>query len=77
MVCHVDRHRLFGARCHTPWIAWAEAIASAIERSTPRLISAANLVEAAIVIEARKGEAGGHELDLLLYRGRIEVLPVD
>jgi len=41
------------------------------------LISAANLVEAAIVIEARKGEAGGHELDLLLYRGRIEVLPVD
>ena len=30
-----------------------------------------------MVIESRKGDAGGHELDLLLYRARIEVVTVD
>ena len=55
----------------------AEQIAAAIESSTPRLLSAANLLEASIVIEARKGDAGGRELDLLLYRGEIEVVAVD
>jgi len=30
-----------------------------------------------MVIESRKGEAGGRELDLLLYRVRIEVVTVD
>jgi len=30
-----------------------------------------------MVIESRKGETGGHELDLLLYRARIEVVAVD
>lgn len=30
-----------------------------------RLLSAASLLEASIVIEARKSEAGGRELDLL------------
>ena len=30
-----------------------------------------------MVIESRKGEAGARELDLLLYRTRIEVIPVD
>ena len=30
-----------------------------------------------MVIESRKGEAGGRELDLLLYRGRIEVVALD
>jgi ribonuclease VapC len=52
----------------------ADAVAAAIERNVPRLLSAANLLEASIVIEARKGEAGGRELDLLLYRGEIESL---
>ena len=33
-----------------------------------------NLLEAAIVIEARKGPAGGRELDLLLHRARIQVV---
>jgi len=55
----------------------APLIARAFERETPRLLSAANLLEAAIVIESRKGEAGGRELDLLLYRAGIEVVGVD
>ena len=29
------------------------------------------------MIESRKGEAGGRELDLLLYRGGVEVVDVD
>jgi ribonuclease VapC len=55
----------------------APLIARAFERETPRLLSATNLLEAAIVIESRKGEAGGRELDLLLYRAGIEVVGVD
>jgi len=55
----------------------AACIAQAIETGSPRLLSAANLVEASMVIESRKGEAGGRELDLLLYRAGIEVVAVD
>ena len=53
----------------------AVGIARAIESGSPRLLSAANLLEASMVIESRKGEAGGRELDLLLYRaaGRAEL----
>jgi ribonuclease VapC len=42
-----------------------------------RLISAATVLEAAIVIEARLGEAGGRELDLWLHKARTEIVPVD
>lgn len=42
-----------------------------------RLISAATLVEATIVIEARLGDAGGRELDLWLHRLDVETVPVD
>ena len=52
-------------------------IARAIEASSQRLLSAANLLEASIVIESRKGEAGGRELDLLIYRAAIEIVAVD
>ncbi len=55
----------------------AAEIARAIESGVSRLLSAANLLEASIVIESRKGEAGGRELDLLLYRADIEVVAVD
>jgi PIN domain len=41
----------------------AVGIAQAIESGSPRLLSAANLLEASMVIESRKGEAGGRELD--------------
>ena len=55
----------------------AARIAEAIELASIRLLSSANFLETAIVIESRKGEAGGRELDLLLYRTTIEVAPVD
>jgi ribonuclease VapC len=55
----------------------ASRVAQAIETGSPRLLSAASLLEASIVIESRKGEVGGRELDLLIYRGGIEVVGVD
>ncbi|MDB5362855.1 MAG: PilT protein-like [Rhodospirillales bacterium] len=55
----------------------AASLAEAIQRNAPRLLSAASLVEASQVIESRKGEAGGRELDLLIYRAGIEIVPVD
>jgi ribonuclease VapC len=55
----------------------APQIAQAIEVASQRLLSAANLLEASIVIESRKGEAGGRELDLLIYRAAIEIVAVD
>jgi ribonuclease VapC len=55
----------------------AESYRSAIEQDESRLVSAATLLETAIVIEAKKGEAGGRELDLLLHRAEIAVVPVD
>jgi ribonuclease VapC len=57
--------------------AHAAEIAEAIETGSPRLLSAASLLEASIVIESRKGEPGGRELDLLIYRGGIEIVAVD
>ena len=42
-----------------------------------RALSAATLLEAGIVIEARLGDAGGRELDLLLHRADVAVIPVD
>jgi ribonuclease VapC len=53
-----------------------EAFAKAIAADPKRLISAFNLLEAAIVIEAKKGEAGGIELDLLLHRARMEIVAI-
>jgi ribonuclease VapC len=41
-----------------------------------RRISAASLLESAIVIEAKSGERGGEPLDLFLARAQIEVEPV-
>jgi ribonuclease VapC len=37
----------------------AARIAQTIESGSPRLLSAANLLEASMVIESRKGETGG------------------
>jgi ribonuclease VapC len=55
----------------------AESFRSAIEADPVRLLSAATLVETSIVIEARVGEAGGRELDLLLHKADVEVVAVD
>jgi ribonuclease VapC len=52
-------------------------ITARIEVADVRLMSAASLLEAAMVIEHRKRDAGGRELDLFLYRSEIEIVPVD
>lgn len=48
-----------------------------LSESEIRLLSAANALETAIVVEARRGEAAGRELDLFLHRTRIEIVAVD
>jgi ribonuclease VapC len=49
----------------------------AIASAAVRLISAATVLEAGIVIEARRGEHAGRELDLFLHRAKCEVVSVD
>jgi ribonuclease VapC len=55
----------------------AEAFRVAVEDDPTRLVSAATLLETAIVIETRKGEAAGRELDLLIARAQIEIVALD
>ena len=55
----------------------AEDFRVALEDDETRLVSAGTLLEAALVIEARKGEAGGRELDLLVQKAAITIVPVD
>jgi ribonuclease VapC len=55
----------------------AEAYRMALEEDETRLTSSATLLEPAIVFEARKGDAGGRELDLLIQRAEIVVVPVE
>ena len=49
----------------------------AIEHDPRRLISAGNLLECALLVEARRGEAAGRELDLLLHRAEVQTIPVE
>jgi ribonuclease VapC len=53
------------------------AFTAAIERDPRRLMSAANLLESALLVEARRGESAGRELDLLMHRADVQVVPVD
>jgi ribonuclease VapC len=55
----------------------AATAAETIDAASARLLSAANWVEAAIVVEARKGPAGALEFDALIEQGGIEIVPVD
>jgi ribonuclease VapC len=52
----------------------ADVFARAIREDPVRLLSAVNAVEAAIVIEARKGPSGGRDLDLLLHHAKVEIV---
>ena len=45
----------------------ADTFIDALAESPRRYLSAVNLLETAIVIEARKGRAGGREMDVLLH----------
>ena len=55
----------------------AEDFARALASDWKRLMSSFNVLEAAIVIEAKKGRPGSRELDLLLSRAGIEIVPFD
>jgi ribonuclease VapC len=51
-------------------------LAVALETDGTRLVSAATVVEAGLVIESRFGPAGGRELDLLIAKAGLSIEPV-
>jgi ribonuclease VapC len=55
----------------------AAALEGKIADDPVRLMSAATLLEATIVVEARLGDAGGREFDLWLHRAEVEILGMD
>lgn len=54
----------------------AARLATAIESDPTRLISAASVIEAGLVVESRYGAAGGQELDLLIAKAGLLIEPV-
>jgi ribonuclease VapC len=54
----------------------AGRLIAALKATPTRRLSAATLVEAGIVMQGRKGNEGEHELDVLVRRLRIAVLPL-
>ena len=50
---------------------------TAITIASNRLISAATVLEAGIVLESRQGEAAGREFDLFLVKAKVQTVPVD
>jgi ribonuclease VapC len=48
-----------------------------ITQSESRCISAANVLETGIVLEARRGEAAGREFDLFLHHAKFDVISAD
>ncbi|NEW87335.1 type II toxin-antitoxin system VapC family toxin [Rhodopseudomonas sp. WA056] len=55
----------------------AAALEARIADDPVRLISAATVLEATIVLETRLGDAGGREFDLWLLKIGAEIVPVD
>ena len=53
----------------------AERIARALAATPERMLSAATLVEAGIVMQARRGDEGARDVDLLLAKLRVEIVP--
>ena len=70
----IDTSALVAILCNEPE---APLFEEALERDAIRLISAGTLLETSIVIEARFGEAGGRELDLLIHKAQIRIEPFD
>ncbi|HLI63697.1 MAG TPA: type II toxin-antitoxin system VapC family toxin [Terriglobales bacterium] len=48
-----------------------------IEKTEVRLISAVNVFETGMVLEARRGEAIGREFDLFVTRANLQIVPFD
>lgn len=53
----------------------ADRIVRAITAESDRMLSAANLVEAGIVMQARRDDEESRDLDLLLAKLKIEIIP--
>jgi ribonuclease VapC len=51
----------------------AERIARTLASTPERMLSAASLVEIGIVMQARRGDDGARDLDLLLAKLRVEI----
>jgi ribonuclease VapC len=54
----------------------AERIARSLASTSERMLSAANLVEVGIVMQARHGDDGARDLDLLLAKLRVDTIAV-
>lgn len=54
-----------------------DAFRDAIVAASSRLISAATLLEAGMVIEGRRGGGAGREFDLFIVRAQIKIVPID
>ena len=70
----IDTSALIAILLHEPEGA---PLARAIAAAPRRLLSALSLLEAGIVIEAKKGEEGARQLDLLIHRAEIEVVAMN
>jgi ribonuclease VapC len=55
----------------------ARVFSEALANASIKLVSAFSALETSIVIESKKGEPGGRELDLLLHKARIEIVPIN
>jgi ribonuclease VapC len=55
----------------------AKLFSDAIANAPKRIVSAFSALETSIVIESKKGDPGGRELDLLLHKARIEIVPIN
>jgi len=55
----------------------AQTFEALISDDPVRLISAASVLEASMVIESRRGEAGAKEFDMWLYLTEVKIIPVD
>lgn len=54
----------------------AERIVRSLASAPERILSAANLVEVGIVMQARRGDDGERDLDLLLAKLRVDIAAV-
>jgi ribonuclease VapC len=50
---------------------------AAVLNAENRSVSAANVLETGVVLEAKRGEAAGREFDLFLVRTGVRIVPVD
>jgi hypothetical protein len=62
--------------CRTHFRQTAERIVRTLASAPERILSAANLVEVGIVMQARHGDDGARDLDLLLAKLRVDIAAV-